>query len=504
MSENEKKIFLCEDSKKQRLDAFLAERAEISRAQAKKAIDNGLCLVNTKQVKADYKVKRSDEIEFTLIVPVSELIAEEGHLEILYQDNDYVIINKPHNLTVHPAPSQETGTLVHLLLSHFPSMREMEGLRPGIVHRIDKDTTGILVIALHDKARRALGDLFALREVKKEYLALVHNVPKREQTIDLPIGRHESNKTKMAVSKNGKDALTEFSIVDYDINKNYALLSVRIHTGRTHQIRVHLSHIGFPLWGDKSYTNRIMKPVPTKLKEVATRQMLHAWKINFIQPLTGEEINIECPIPEDMQHCLKRLQDETKKYIVTGNAGCGKSLLLEMAKEKGYPTFSADLYVKELYAKDGAGTFLLSRMFGEEILAKHGGIDTNILLSIMQDSHKRERIEKAIHPLVYRAMNEFFEKAEEDAYEKAFAEIPLYFETSPEKLDEEEKYITVCVFAEEKTRKERLYARSWSEETIEFFDSLQLPIEEKKQKADLVFENSISKEDFLKKIEELF
>ncbi len=495
MSEKENIQFVCEDGKKQRLDAFLAEKAEISRAQAKKAIENGLCLVNKKEVKVDYKVKRHDEIEYNPFVQQSELKAEEGEIDILYQDNDYVIINKAPNLTVHPAPSQEEGTLVNILLSHFPSLREMEGERPGIVHRIDKDTSGIIVIALHDKARRALSELFSLREVRKEYLALVHNVPKNNQEIDLPIGRHESQKTKMAVNKNGKNALTEFSILSYNIAKNYALLSVRIHTGRTHQIRVHLSHIGFPLWGDKVYTARIMKPIPHMLKNIAQRQMLHAWKISFTQPLTQEEIDIECPIPKDMEFCLKRLEEETKKYIVTGNPGSGKSYLLELAKEKGYPTFSADTYVKELYKKEGAGTFLLTRMFGEEILNDKEEVDKIHLSLLMKDEAKRQRIEKAIHPLVFRAMNEFFEKCEEEAYEKCFAEIPLYLESIADE-NKNSDYTVVCVWAKDDVRRNRLIARGWNGEQIAFFDSLQFSPDKKKSMADTLIENSTTKEDF--------
>ncbi len=478
-------LFLCEDSKKLRLDAFLAERAEISRAQAKKAIESGLCLVNNKEVKADYKVKRNDEIAYNPFVSKCELEAEAGDLDILYQDDDYVIINKSPNLTVHPAASQESGTLVNILLSHFPALREMEGERPGIVHRIDKDTSGIIVIALHDKARRTLSDLFSLREVKKEYLALVHNVPKCEQEIELPIGRHESQKTKMAVKKNGKYALTDFSIISSNIPKNYALLSVRIHTGRTHQIRVHLSHIGFPLWGDKSYTARIIKPIPQMLQNIAKRQMLHAWKIAFTQPLTNKEISIECPIPEDMAYCLKRLEEETQKFIVTGNPCSGKSTFLSKMAEEGYPTFSADAYVKALYKKDGAGTFLLSRIFGEEILNNDNGIDKSKLSLLMQEEEKRLRVEKAIHPLVIRAMHEFFEKCDEEAQEKCYAEIPLYFETLSK---EEHNYQTICVWIDEETRQERLKARGWSEEQIAFFDNLQLSPEEKKNLADVCIE----------------
>ncbi len=490
-------IYTCEDTNKMRLDAFLAQQADISRVQAKKAIDEGLCLVRGAKVKPNYKVQKDDTVSYTQILVNSELEAEEGHLEILYRDNDYVIINKPPNLTVHPSPSQESGTLVHILLSHFPSLKEMEGLRPGIVHRIDKDTSGILVIALHDKARRALSESFAQRQVHKEYLALVHNIPKdgQGQVIDLPIGRHESQKTKMAVSKNGKNALTEFKVIHADTRRNYALLGVRIHTGRTHQIRVHLSHSGLPLWGDKTYTAKILKPIPSALQGVAKRQMLHAWKISFIQPITNEEISITCDIPQDMQMCLDRLKAQTKKYIVTGNAGSGKSLILQFAKEAGYPIFSADAYVSSLYQKDAAGTFLLSRTFGEEILGKDGAIDKKILSEHMQEEESRKKIEKIIHPLVYKAMEEFFEKCVEEVHVKAFAEIPLYFESGAV----DNQYTTLCVWTEEDIRHKRLQERGWSEDSISFFDNLQFSSEEKKQLSDICLENSTTIDD-LKKI----
>ncbi len=483
----EDKLIFTVEKPKQRLDAFLAEQAEISRVKAKKCIEAELCLVNDLPSSADYKLKRNDVVSYTPLHESTELIAEEGELAILYQDNDYVIINKPPNLTVHPAASQETGTLVHILLKHFPSIGEMEGQRPGIVHRIDKDTSGIVVVALHEKARLALSELFSQRMVHKEYLALVHNVPLKEQVIELNIGRDQNNKTKMAVKKNGKYALTEFQVIQSDTERNYAFLAVRIHTGRTHQIRVHLSHTGFPLWGDKVYTGKTIKAIPTALENIAQRQMLHAYKIQFTQPLTQECIDITCPIPEDMEYCLKKLKTKTKKYVITGNMGSGKSAVLNMYKELGYATFSADDCVQELYKPNSSGTFLLQRTFGDDILDKNGSVDKKTLLKYMENETDRKKIENIIHPLVYNAMQAFFDECTEKVMDYAFAEIPLYLETSKNR-DEDIKIITV--WAKEEIRQERLKNRNWSDELIDFLDSFQLSVDEKKEQAHILIENS--------------
>lgn len=490
----EKRLFYVEKAK-QRLDAFLALKADISRSMAKKAIELGNCLVNEEEVKPDYKVRLNDCISYTPLIISNSLEAEEGELNILYQDDDYIIINKPPNLTVHPSPSQETNTLVHLLINHFPSIAQMEGQRPGIVHRIDKDTSGILIIALHDKARRAITELFATREVHKEYLALVHNVPQREQTIELPIGRHETVKTKMAVKKSGKYALTDFKILHADTERNYALLAVRIHTGRTHQIRVHLSHIGLPLWGDKLYTSKVIKEVPASLKDRAKRQMLHAWKISFVQPLTHKEINIVCPPPEDMQDCIQMLRTKTQKYIITGNPASGKSTVLNVFKELGYPTFSADAYVQELYKKNNAGTFLLHRLLGDSILTKEKEVDKQALFEYMQVEETRKKIEALIHPLVYRAMFEFFQKHENNIEKKVFAEVPLYFESTTESNKE---YKVITVWTKEDICAKRLASRN-NKALYSFLNALHLSAEEKRAKADICIENSGTLEELKEK-----
>ncbi len=496
MQDNNSLIFEIDTDAKKRLDAFLAEKLDISRAQATKAILSSFCLVNEKEVKRNYILKSGDIVTYTPILEQNELIPEDGNLDILYQDKDYVIINKPPNLTVHPAPSQEEGTLVHILLKHFPQMQEMEGMRPGIVHRIDKDTSGIIVIALHEKARRSLSELFELREVHKEYLALVYNNPQKEDVIDLPIGRHEKYKTKMAVTSEskGKNALTEYQTIFADKERNFALLSVKIHTGRTHQIRVHLTHKALPLIGDKLYTAKINKPLPSSLLAYATRQMLHAHKISFTQPLSGKEIEITCPMPEDMQKCYTKLKEKLKPIIITGNVGSGKSSALKIFANLGYKTFSADDYVQELYKKDGSASFLLYRLFGDEVLTNKGEVDKKYLFNLMQDKVNKEKIEKIIHPLVYRAMEDFFIKCEEEAQALAFAEIPLYFESAFSNQSKK-KYKVITVFTEENTRIERLLKRGLDKDLIKVLDSWQLSINEKKDKADYIFDNTGKEED---------
>ncbi len=499
---NETIIFSCEHIRLQdkiRLDAFLAEKAEISRAQASKAIENGFCLVNGEKAKKDYKVRKTDSISYVAEVINNELLAEEGTLDILYQDDDYVIINKPPNLTVHPATSQTEGTLVHILLSHFPQLREMEGDRPGIVHRIDKDTSGILVIALHDKARRALAELFECREVHKEYLALVHNITPLEGTIEHPIGRHESNKTKMAVKKNGRSAYSEYRVIKQNKDRNYSLLAVKIHTGRTHQIRVHLSYEGYPLMGDKVYFAKINKEIPTAFKGIAQRQMLHAWKIAFTQPLTHEQVEITCPLPKDMKDVLELLEHKTEKFIITGNLVAGKTTVLEYLKELGYPTFSADGYVRELYSQTGDGTFLLRRVFGEEIIPQDAGVDKEVLFKLLQNPENKEKVEKIIHPLVEKEMLAFFANCEERGLKKAFAEIPAYFESVNFNSEARNEYKVICVTVDPQARANRLKSRNIDAERASIIGSWQMPQDEKMQKCDILIENSGTLEELKEK-----
>ena len=241
-----------------RIDKYISLKLEnISRANIQRMIENGDILVNNKEVKASYKVEANDNIKVTIEEPKeSHLEAEDIPLNIVYEDDDIVVVNKQKGLVVHPGNGNPNGTLVNAIMAHCKdSLSGIGGeLRPGIVHRIDKDTSGLLIIAKNDFSHLNLSEQIKNHEVKKTYLALVRGrIKEQEATINMPIARDEKNRLKMAVDKNGKNAVTHFKVIKK--YENYTFLEVNIETGRTHQIRVHLSKIGFPLVGDEVYSN---------------------------------------------------------------------------------------------------------------------------------------------------------------------------------------------------------------------------------------------------------
>ncbi|MEG6594176.1 RluA family pseudouridine synthase, partial [Desulfovibrio sp. 1188_IL3213] len=242
------------------------------------------------------KVHMGQAVILNLPEHQGSLQPEEGHLELLWQDAHLVVCNKPAGLTVHPCPSCPEQTLVQRLLGRFPQLSRLEGQRPGIVHRLDKDTSGLLVVALTESDRLTLSEAFAERQVHKEYLALVSGLPPLEGQCREPLGRHPTAKIKMAVvpeNRGGRQAFTEWRRLWSTDDNSVSLLAVRIHTGRTHQIRVHMAHMGHPLLGDRLYA-------PKAVQDMAPRQMLHAWRLNFTHPASGEDMRFTCPPPQDM------------------------------------------------------------------------------------------------------------------------------------------------------------------------------------------------------------
>lgn len=241
----------------------------------------------------------------TVHIPPAEeltLLAEEIPLAIIYQDFDIIVVDKPPGLTVHPAPGHPRGTLVNALLAVAPDLQGIAGtLRPGIVHRLDKDTSGLMVVAKNDRAQQALQRQLKERKVKKSYLALVHGVPSpREGVIEAPIGRHPKNRKKMAVVAGGREAQTRYRVQEQFADR-YSLLEVEPVTGRTHQIRVHMAAIGHPVVGDATYGRR---------SPLIGRQFLHASKLAFGMPLGGREVEFESPLPPDLREALVRLRQQ--------------------------------------------------------------------------------------------------------------------------------------------------------------------------------------------------
>ncbi len=305
MVEIKKKIVTKEESK-QRLDAYIAKQnIGISRTMVQKLLEEGTITVNGKEEKASYKIKEQDCIAIQIPEPKKVEIKEEDiPLDIIYEDEDIIVVNKPKGLVVHPANGNPDGTLVNAIMAICKeSLSGIGGeLRPGIVHRLDKDTSGLLIVAKHDKSHIAMSEQIKNHEVKKIYWALVRGIVKEnEATIHMPIGRSDKDRKKMAVRKDGKDAITHFQVLKR--YKDTTLLEIQLETGRTHQIRVHMAEIGYPVIGDSVYSNG-------KNAFGVEGQMLHAKKLVFAHPITQKEMQLEAPLPTYFSDILTQLEKE--------------------------------------------------------------------------------------------------------------------------------------------------------------------------------------------------
>lgn len=286
-----------------RIDKFLTQELEtMSRSKVQNLIAAGFVFVNGKTIKSNYKLEAGDSI--IVYVPEPEAVdveAEDLPIDIIYEDEDIVLVNKAQGMVVHPGAGNPNGTLVNALLYHIKDLSGINGeIRPGIVHRLDKDTSGILVVAKNDEAHVKLSEQLQDRSVKRKYYALVHGVlPHEHGTIDAPIGRDPKDRQKFTVIRDGKDAISHFKVLERF--KDYSLLEVSLETGRTHQIRVHLNYIEHPVAGDKIYG-------PRKSLE-GKGQFLHARRLEFIHPRTGETMSFEAELPELYKETMDRLRD---------------------------------------------------------------------------------------------------------------------------------------------------------------------------------------------------
>ena len=296
-----------------RLDSYLAEVADMSRSAASKLIESGEVTVGGKKTEKKYQLKAGDEIEVN--VPEAEeyeALPENIPLNVVYEDADIIVINKPSGMVVHPAPGNYTGTLVNALLYHCKdSLSGIGGvMRPGIVHRIDKDTSGLLVVAKNDFSHRALSEELGYHGIEREYHALVRGGFKEEAgTVDLPIGRHPVDRQKMAVIKNGDRARE--AVTHYEVLRAYGQISylkLRLETGRTHQIRVHMSHLGHALLGDEVYANTKI-PFEKQHAPLFDGQILHAKRLSLTHPRTGERMTFECELPDNFKKLIEILEN---------------------------------------------------------------------------------------------------------------------------------------------------------------------------------------------------
>jgi len=287
-----------------RIDKYLVKKVHLSRSQIQVLIDEGYVKVNGFIVKSSYKVKPGDIINVIIPPPENtEIIPKDIPIQIIYEDNDLLVINKPRGMVVHPAHGHYQDTLVNALLYKVKDLSGIGGeLRPGIVHRLDKDTTGLLVVAKNDFSHQKLSEQLKNRTLKRVYWALCEGeIPWDEKRVELPMARHPVYRKKMAIVYNGKISITNFKVLERF--KGYTLVSASLETGRTHQVRLHLSHLGFPIVGDEIY-GRIDKRFGVK------GQLLHAKEISFIHPRTYERMSFSVPLPSDFERVLKLLRQK--------------------------------------------------------------------------------------------------------------------------------------------------------------------------------------------------
>ena len=311
-------IIVTGNQRAERLDAFVSRQiVNLSRSRVQQLLDAQMILVNQKPVAKSYKVKPHDVIDVTLPIPEKvEMKAENIPLNIIYEDSDIIIVNKLAGMVVHPAYSNWTGTMVNALLHHVQDLSGINGeLRPGIVHRIDKDTSGLLLVAKHDKAHRFLSNLFKSHHIEREYWALVWGkFTKKKGKIETLIGRSSRDRKKFAVVKEGKSAVTHYEVIaTYDF---LSLVKLHLETGRTHQIRVHMAHLGHPVFGDKTYggdnlqlagNSKKVKQAQNLLEKMP-RQALHAKTLGFLHPATRKPVSYDSELPEDMKEVIRKLK----------------------------------------------------------------------------------------------------------------------------------------------------------------------------------------------------
>lgn len=298
----------------ERLDRHVAEHLDVPRNQVQRWIREGRVRIDGAEAKASTPVQKGEEITARPPPPRDDRIRPEpGELDLLHVDDHLVVLNKPAELTVHPGAGRRTGTLAHRLLARFPEIRGLGGPgRPGIVHRLDKDTTGVMVVARTETAYRALSRAFAERRVDKRYLAICYGTPDPpEGEVDAPIGRHPQRRKEMTVRRGARRAVTRYRV--RASASGVSLVEMELETGRTHQIRVHLKHMDHPLVGDPVYGEARWKGLPAKLRgplRSFPRPALHAWRLTFEHPEDGRRVVFEAPVPEDLVELWEDLGGE--------------------------------------------------------------------------------------------------------------------------------------------------------------------------------------------------
>lgn len=471
----------------QRLDVVLKKMFSLSRSRVQLGIKKGFCLINGEVVlEPDKKVSLGEEVDFDMPAAPGFLVPETMTVKTVWADEDLVICEKPAGLTVHPCPSCPGNTLVQQLLEAFPDIAAMGGERPGIVHRLDKDTSGLIVAALHEAARLALAEKFAKHEIRKEYLCLVKGKPPESGDCALPIGRHPEIKTKMAITseRQGRAALTSWRLLRYFPEGDFSLLAVRIYTGRTHQIRVHMAFQGHPLLGDKVYGG-------AAAGRLAPRQMLHAWRLEFQHPIKNERLSFSSPPPEDFLNTIFANAISTPLLVITGKPGSGKSAVTELIASQGYPAISADDIITELYNGSTPLVDWVKINIGADVLDEAGNISRERLLPLlMNNPGLKKEFEAYAHELVFERIDNFWRQAAQKGDDLAVAEIPLYFESRfSDKF--KTRPLVMGVECDAEIRWQRLKnTRGWDDGKIAAIDGWQWPEAKKMAACDVVVDNS--------------
>ena len=302
MAGEQERLIIAEEQAGQRADVGLALLLDITRSNMQRLLEDGRAVKGAKVLKANYKLRAGDEIVVTLPEPQPlDAQPENIPLDIIYEDEDVIVVNKARGMVVHPAAGNYSGTLVNALLYHCKNLSGINGvIRPGIVHRLDKDTSGIMICAKNDEAHLSLSQQIQAKTARRTYLAVVRgNIKTDSGTIETQIARDKVDRKKMAVVKeNGREAITDYEVVERF--GKYTLVRCKLRTGRTHQIRVHMEYLGYPLVGDPKYS-------PMKTPFAIKGQALHSQTLEFIHPRTGERMRFEAPLPEDMQKIITRL-----------------------------------------------------------------------------------------------------------------------------------------------------------------------------------------------------
>lgn len=456
-------------------------------------IRNGLVSVeNVKCLKPSQNIAAGQQIKMNIPDTAAGPLPVKGILEEIYRDDHILVLNKQPGISVHPAPSLDEPTLVNYLLERYQFLgSSFTGERPGIVHRLDKDTSGVMVVALDPDSGETLSRLFHDRNVVKEYLAIVKGCPEAPQgEINMPLGRDPKTRVKIVKTINGRKALTRYRVIFSGHDRIWSLIRLEILTGRTHQIRAHMAELGYPVLGDGLYggsTGSSWGFRQNILSRLVKRQLLHSTRLGFCHPATNQCMDFVHPPPADFMRTMLYLERRLQRVVITGGMGSGKTRVILMLEKMGFPVFIADKCVADLYKPGNDGWRIIRDRFGNRFIRNdHEPVDkVKLARAASEEEHFLEELSHLIHPLVNHRLEEFWK--EHQAERLAFAEIPLVFEARMQKACD----LVVGVFCPDSVRHERLMKnRNISSQHFAILDSMQMSQAEKISKCDLILDNS--------------